>query len=292
MPSLEVLLADPTIDLVAVYTQPDRPAGRGRKLTPSPVKRRALAAGCPVIQPSRLAHDATLAEFRAFQPELLVVAAYGLILPAAVLEAARYPLNVHASLLPRWRGAAPIQRAIMAGDTTTGISIMRIVQRLDAGPVWLQRTCPISAADTGGSLHDRLATLGGAALRAALVMISERRISETPQDERAVTYAAKLEATDRDLDWSGEAMVLARQVRALAPLPGARARVLGVDCKVLEAHALDARPDAAVGTVLGLHDGHLHIATAAGVLALARLQPAGKQPMSATAFANGYGVRP
>ncbi|MGE0482894.1 MAG: methionyl-tRNA formyltransferase [Gammaproteobacteria bacterium] len=291
VPSLEALLAHRAIDLVAVYTQPDRPAGRGRRLAASAVKHRAVTAGIPVLQPEKLAGTSALEEFRALGADLLVVAAYGHILPAAVLELPRHAINVHASLLPRWRGAAPIQRAILAGDAESGISIMRIVPALDAGPMWLQRFCAIDPDETGGSLHDKLALLGGAALADALELIVENRVVETPQDDALVTYAAKLTATDRELDWQMSATELDRRVRAFAPVPGVRGAVLGVDCKVLEARIGEYASSSPAGTVLGCDDHGIHVATGAGTLTIQRLQPAGRQPMSAAAFWNGHGAR-
>ncbi|MCB1749340.1 MAG: methionyl-tRNA formyltransferase [Gammaproteobacteria bacterium] len=291
VPSLEALLAHPAVDLVAVYTQPDRPAGRGRRLTASPIKHRAVTAGITVLQPDTLAGAAALAEFGALAADLLVVAAYGLILPTALLELPRHAINVHASLLPRWRGAAPIQRAILAGDTESGISIMRIVPALDAGPVWLRRPCDITADETGGSLHDKLARLGGAALREALDLIVENRVSETPQDASLVTYAAKLGAADREIDWHASAHEIERRVRALSPLPAARAPVLGVDCKILGAQARAASVAGPPGRVVDSTDDAVLVATGDGTLAITRLQPAGRQAMSATAFMNGYGAQ-
>jgi methionyl-tRNA formyltransferase len=291
VPSLEALLAHPAIDVVAVYTQPDRPAGRGRRLAASPVKHRAITAGIPVLQPEKLAGAAAVDEFRALAADLLIVAAYGHILPATVLDLPRHAINVHASLLPRWRGAAPIVRAILAGDTQSGISIMRIVPALDAGPVWLQRCCAIAPGETGGSLYDKLAVLGGAALTDALALIVEDRVVETPQDEARVTYAAKLTAADRELDWSASALEIERRVRALSPAPGARAVVLGLDCKILQARALPGDAAGTPGSVLGCADDGLRVACGDGTLALELLQPAGRQAMSAAAFWNGHGAR-
>lgn len=292
LPSLETLLADPRIDLIAVYTQPDRPAGRGRRLAMSPIKARARAADIPVHQPASLRDAEAAARFAALAPTLLVVAAYGLILPAAVLAAARYSINVHASLLPRWRGAAPIQHAILAGDVESGISIMRVVERLDAGPVWLRLACPIAPDDTGGSLHDKLAGLGGTALRAALDQLCAGTVHEQPQEEDLATYAPKITAADRALDWRAPATALARRVRALAPVPGAHGRVGALEVKILAATALATDPGAAPpGSILARAATGIDIATGAGVLRLTALQPPGKQRLSAAAFLNGYGAQ-
>lgn len=289
VPSLTALLERPELEVVAVYTQPDRPAGRGRQLQASPVKRVALTAGVPVEQPERVTPAEAQATFAAYAPALLVVAAYGLMLPAAFIDPPITALNVHASLLPRWRGAAPIQRAIMAGDTRSGISIMRVVQKLDAGPVWLTRECPIAATTTGGELHDTLAALGALALDEAIERYLAGGIAEIPQDEACVTYAAKLGPADRVIDWRRGAVEIDRQVRALAPAPGAQTRLGGLEVKVL---AGQPRPDARgahAGTVLGHDDNGILVATADGAYAITELQPAGKQRMSARAFRHGYG---
>jgi len=291
VPSLHLLLTRPELDLVGVYTQPDRPAGRGRAVLSSPVKRAAEAAGLPVLQPEKLGPAEAQAAFAALRCELLVVAAYGLMLPATFIEPPIVALNVHASLLPRWRGAAPIQRALLAGDTVSGISIMRVVARLDAGPVWLRRECPIDAGDTGGSLHDRLAALGAEALATALDALRDGNVSEVPQDEQAVTYAHKLTAADRELDWRQDAAALERRVRALQPLPAAVTRLAGQDVKVHAARVVHGPAGAAPGTVVEAGAGGIVVATGAGALALTELQPAGRQRMDAQAFLNGYGAR-
>ncbi|MEX2479858.1 MAG: methionyl-tRNA formyltransferase [Gammaproteobacteria bacterium] len=289
VPSLEALIAHPAVDLAGIYTQPDRPAGRGRRLTASPVKRAALAAGLDLYQPATLRGDEVCAQFAALTPALLVVAAYGLILPASFLDVPRYAINVHASLLPRWRGAAPIQRAILAGDKQTGISIMRIVQRLDAGPVWLQRSCTIDAHETGGTLHDKLAALGAEALCAALDMLNAERIEEQVQDESAVTYADKISAADRDIDWSAPAPAIERQVRALAPSPGARCRLGRIEVKVLASVVDTTLPPSTPGSIVAKDGGGIGVACGSGALRLTELQPGGKQRMNAAAFLNGYG---
>ncbi len=291
VPSLAALLAADDVDVVAVYTQPDRPAGRGRQLSASPIKRAALLAGVPIRQPKTLRETQAIDDFKDLDAELLVVAAYGLMLPDACLEPPVTAINVHASLLPRWRGAAPIQRALMAGDLETGISIMRVVARLDAGPVWLMHRCPITADDTGGSLHDTLAALGARALTDALACFRARTVQETTQDERLVTYAHKITAVDRQLDWSDGAASLALQVRALAPSPGATATLGRLEVKVLAAYADGAVTAAEPGTVVAHDSASLMVATGAGTLRITELQPGGKQRMSAAAFMNGYGAK-
>lgn len=289
VPSLQVLLARPEFDVVAVYTQPDRPAGRGRHLHASPVKALATSAGVAVEQPERVTTDEAIARYLAYQPALLVVAAYGLLLPSAFIDAPITAINVHASLLPRWRGAAPIQRALMAGDERTGISIMRVVKKLDAGPVWLMRECAITPATTGGSLHDELAALGGEALNAALDMFLAGQVSETVQDESAVTYAAKIGPADRDIDWTQSARHIDRQVRALHPSPAATTRFKQLEVKVLGGYASSDAASAPAGTVVSHDDRGIVLATGDGAYTITELQPAGKQRMSAQSFRNGYG---
>ena len=279
VPSLECLARHDGVDVVAVYTQPDRRAGRGRKAQASPVKRVAESLSIPVMQPQTLKDPAAQAEFVALDADLLVVAAYGLILPDAVLAAPRLAVNVHASLLPRWRGAAPIQRAIMAGDAETGISMMRVVAALDAGPVLSQRRCAITPTETGGTLHDKLATLGATCLR---------RLHQTPQDDSLVCYAEKITAADRVLNWRESAPALARRVRALNPVPAATMSLNETPIKVWEAVALDEHVAASPGRIIAFSDDGIDIATADGILRVTRLQPPGKRPLSAAEFVNGF----
>ena len=288
-PSLHALHVRDDVDVVAVYTQPDKPKGRGRQVTPGPIKRLALDLGLTVEQPSNLRVPEALGRFSSYEPELLVVAAYGHILPAAYLQIPAVPINIHASLLPRWRGAAPIQRALMAGDRETGISIMRIVERLDAGPVWLTKQCAISSSDTGGTLHDRLATLGAHALNDAIDLYLKGTVSESKQDEALTTYAEKISSAELAIDWSHAALKIDRQIRALNPNPGARAELGGFEVKVYDCCVDKADADAPPGKVLEFSEAGVKIATGDGVLSLLELQPAGKQRMSASAFINGYG---
>lgn len=291
VPSLRRLHADPRVEVAAVYTQPDRPAGRGRRARPGALKQLAADLSLGVFQPARLTPAAEIEAFRSHAAEVLVVAAYGLILPQAIIEQPRLALNVHASLLPRWRGAAPIQRAIMAGDAETGISIMRIVEALDAGPVLLARSCKIEASDTAGSIHDKLAVLGARCLLAVIDDYLADRIVEAPQNGAEVIVARKITANDRALDWTRGAKMLARQVRALNPSPVATMRLGATDLKVWSAIAIED-PVAASGqpgSIVAANDDGIDIATAAGVLRITRLQPEGKRPMSAAEFINGFG---
>ena len=231
---------------IAVYTQPDRPAGRGRKLTASPVKRYALEQGIPVLQPTTLRDEAVVNELRELQPDLLIVAAYGLILPQDVLDIPTHGcLNVHASVLPRWRGAAPIQAAILAGDDTTGISLMSMTAGLDCGPVFHVEQIPIGENETAGELHDRLAELGGRTLVEHLDRIVAGAIDAAPQDDAATTYAPKIAKQDAAIDWSLSADEVVRRVRAYNPFPGAF-------CYVGARHAGDApsAPGRAQGALL------------------------------------------
>lgn len=289
VPSLRTLLDHPDLDVVAVYTQPDRPAGRGQTVRESAVKLAAVAHGLPIEQPESLRVPAALARFLEHDCELLVVTAYGQILPAAVIDApARGAINVHASLLPRWRGAAPIQRALMAGDAETGVTIMRIVERLDAGPMLARATLPIAADDTGGSLHDRLATLGGRALHEALDAMMAGTLHETVQDEALVTYARKIERADRLIDWSLAAETLARQVRALNPSPLAIATLGTLTLNVVAATVIEGADARAPGTVLGASDDGILVACGSRALCLSVVQPPGKRAMNAREFLNGY----
>ena len=289
VPSLEALLAHPGVEVQAVYTQPDRPAGRGQSLRESEVKQAALRHGLPVEQPMSLRDGDAQQHFASFACDLLVVTAFGQILPAAVLAAPRLgAINVHASLLPRWRGAAPIQRALMAGDTTTGITIMRIVERLDAGPMILKRSLPIEAEDTGGSLHDKLGALGGEALHAALDALIAGTATDTPQDEGEVTYARKIERGDRPLDWSRSAAELDRQVRALSPSPLASTELGGIAVNIVRAEPALFTHAGPPGRLLHCADDGIVLACADGALRITCLQPAGKRPMTAREFLNGY----
>ncbi len=289
VPSLETLLAHPEVAVQAVYTQPDRPAGRGQSLRESDVKQAALRHGLPVEQPASMRDAEAQGRFAGFACDLLVVTAFGQILPAAVLDAPRLgAINVHASLLPRWRGAAPIQRALMAGDTTTGVTIMRIVERLDAGPMLLSRSLPIEADDTGGSLHDKLALLGGEALHAALDALVAGTATETPQDEGAVTYAKKIDRADRPLDWSRSADELDRQVRALSPSPMASTELGGLPVNIVAAQPLQLPQSAPPGSLLHCAEDGIVLACADGALRITSLQPSGKRPLTAREFINGY----
>ncbi|MCW0412337.1 methionyl-tRNA formyltransferase [Xanthomonas sacchari] len=275
-------------EVVAVYTQPDRPAGRGRGLTPSPVKLEAVARGIPVLQPQTLRAPETLQALRALQPDLIVVVAYGLILPKAVLAIPTHGCwNVHASLLPRWRGAAPIQRAIEAGDSETGVCLMQMEAGLDTGPVLLSQRTPIGADETGGQLHDRLAALGAQVLADGLGLLrAGLRPVAQPQSEAGVTYAHKLDKAQARLDWQQPAAQLARQVRAFDPWPVAEAVLAGERVRVHGAIALDLAHAQQPGTVLTASKQGIDIACGQGALRLRVLQRDGGKAITAADYLN------
>ena len=287
LPALRALLGS-RHRVVGVLTQPDRPAGRGRELRASPVKLLALDAGLPVGQPATLKTPEGRAILHEWSPDLLVVVAYGLILPQAVLDRPRLGcLNIHGSLLPRWRGAAPIQRAILAGDTETGVSIMQMDAGLDTGPVLLERRHPIGTHDTAGDLHDALSELGAAALMEAIDAIDGGTVVMRAQPSEGVTYAAKLEKSEAMIDWTRPAAALDLQVRAFNPWPIAETRFAGEALRILRARVTEpSGGEAPPGTLLGLAEDGLRVACGEGVLAVSELQRAGKRPVSARDFAN------
>jgi len=287
VPCLEACRASGA-EVVAVYTQPDRPAGRGRKLAPSPVKQAALAAGLPVEQPESLKSAEARARLAAYAPDLMVVVAYGLILPRKVLDIPRLGCwNVHASLLPRWRGAAPIQRAILAGDAETGVDLMRMEAGLDTGPVLLEKRTPIARDDTGGSLHDRLAALGAEALAEGLRRtIAGEVLAAVPQPEQGVVYAHKLDKAEARLDFTRPAIELERQVRAFDPWPVAEAEIAGERLRVWAARALDLAHATAAGNVLAAGREGIDIACGAGALRITAVQRAGGKRIGAADYLN------
>jgi methionyl-tRNA formyltransferase len=272
VPSLEACRASGA-EVVAVYTQPDRPAGRGRKLTPGPVKQAALAAGLPVEQPASLKSADARAALAAYAPDLLVVIAYGLILPRAVLAMPRLGgWNVHASLLPRWRGAAPIQRAILAGDSETGVALMQMEAGLDTGPVLLEARTPIHPGETGGSLHDRLAVLGAQVLAEGLRRtLAGEVLAATPQAAVGATYAHKLDKTEARLDFAQPAIVLERKVRAFNPWPVAEGGIAGEHVRIWAAHALPRSHDAPAGSLLAVGREGITLACGEGALCVTAL---------------------
>ncbi|WP_018864627.1 MULTISPECIES: methionyl-tRNA formyltransferase [Thioalkalivibrio] len=272
---------------VAVYTQPDRPAGRGRQLRPSPVKVAAEAAGIPVLQPESLKSPEAQAELAAWRPDILVVAAYGLILPRAVLDIPpRGGLNIHASLLPRWRGAAPIHRAILAGDTETGVCLMQMAPGLDTGPVHACRATPITETTTTGELHDTLAAMGAELLLEQLPGILAGRSQPEPQDDAHATYAHKLEKDEAWLDFARPAVELDRQVRAFNPWPVAQARWGEQVIRVHASSPLPGPADPEPGTIRAAGRDGVEIGTGEGRLRLETVQLPGKRPVAAADWAN------
>jgi methionyl-tRNA formyltransferase len=276
-------LADAGHQIVCVYSQPPRPAGRGRDLRPSPVQAAAEARGFAVATPESFRDPAVLAGFAALKLDAAVVVAYGQILPQAALDVPRLGcLSLHASLLPRWRGAAPIQRAIMAGDAETGVCVMLMDAGLDTGPVLACQATPIGPEDTAGSLHDRLAVIGAALM---VETLAAGTVSATPQPETGVTYAAKIDKAETRIDWTRSAIELGAHVRGLSPFPGAWCEIAGERVKLLM-----ARPEDGAGSPGEALDDHLLVACGTGALRLVTLQRAGKGPMDAATFLRGYPV--
>ncbi len=275
-------------EIAGIYCQPPRRAGRGHKERPSPVQQYAEARGLAVRTPASLKDASVRREFAEIDADAAVVAAYGLILPPAILESPRLGcLNAHASLLPRWRGAAPIQRAILAGDTETGITIMRMDAGLDTGGILLAEPVPIGPEATAGTLHDALATLAGRLIVEALGGIAAGSLSPRPQPEDGVTYADKISGDDARLDWTRPAEELERVVRAFGPRPGAWFEARGERIRVLESGIVEGRREAAPGTVLG---DALTVSCGKGALRLVRVQRGGKAPMDAGAFLRGFDI--
>ncbi|MEO0971625.1 MAG: methionyl-tRNA formyltransferase [Pseudomonadota bacterium] len=286
VPSLEALLRA-GLPVVGVITQPDRRSGRGRRLTAPPVKQCAEAHQVPVLQPARLSQE--LAPLVALEPDVLVVVAYGQLLSQAVLDIPTCEtLNVHASLLPRWRGAAPIQRAIEAGDASTGVAIMRVVLELDAGPVYRMGETPIDPRDTTASVHDRLANMGGALLLETIESLDKAQ--PTAQDPSLVTYASRLQKSEAQVDWSASAQEIERRIRAFNPRPICDTGLEGeVDrIRLWEAQLSPvANSDSPAGTVLAANAKGIDVQTGAGVLRLTRLQSPGRKPLGAGEFLQG-----
>jgi methionyl-tRNA formyltransferase len=276
-------------EIAAVYTQPDRPAGRGQTLNESPVKRRAVELGLPLAQPATLRAPEAAADLAAHRPELMVVVAYGLILPPAILGVPRLGCwNIHASLLPRWRGAAPIQRAILAGDTTTGITIMQMDAGLDTGPMLLLRPLSIGARENGGQLHDRLAALGAESIVAAVEQCLAGRLAAVRQPDEGATYAAKIRKPEAVIDWRQSSVQIDRQVRAFNPWPVAETRWQGQQLRIWEAESVADSGGGEPGRVLEAAGGRLLVATGEGALQLHRVQLAGRRAMTPTEFLNAH----
>jgi len=289
--ALAALLAN-NAEVVAVLTQPDRPSGRGMMLTPSPVKQLALLHGIPVMQPITLKSAEVQQQLEALSADVMIVAAYGLILPLPVLQMPRYGcLNIHASLLPRWRGAAPIQRAILAGDAETGITIMQMDEGLDTGAMLLIKSCQISAQDNAQTLHDKLAKLGAEAILEALGKIEQGSLKGVAQDATQATYAAKLIKSEANLDWMQEASQLERAVRAYNPVPGAYSLLNGTIVKIWQSSKTEER-QGEPGTVLAADKNAIQVACGQGALNLEILQRPNGKPLPAAQFLQGFTIKP
>jgi methionyl-tRNA formyltransferase len=283
-------LTNAGITPLAVLTQPDRPAGRGKRLTASPVKRFAVDQDIEVLQPVTLKDPGTVAQIAAFKPDILVVAAYGLILPQNVLDIPKKGcLNVHASLLPRWRGAAPIQAAILAGDAETGVSLMAMTAGLDCGPVYVEEAIAIGDEETAGELHDRLATLGGELLVRHFDAIVGATLHATEQDDSRATYAGKISKQDARLDWQRPAVELHRRVRAYNPVPGAFFLLDDMPVKCWQASVV-AGATGTPGEVLSADRDGIVIACGRDALRLDSLQRPGKRPVTAGEFAGSVAM--
>ncbi len=288
VPALQAL-ANSRHHLDLVITQPDRRAGRGRKLTASPVKQVAESENIPVLQPDDINLPEILVKLRDLQLELLVVAAFGQLFSAELLALPKLGcVNIHASLLPQWRGASPIQHAILSGDTQSGVSIMQMVQRMDAGDIWLKRKCKISSLDTAQSLHDKLAALSGEALLKALDLICEGKVTAQPQSDARASYCTKLKKQDGWINWREKTITILRKIRAFTPWPGTYTTFNGRRLAITRAVSELSKDSADVepGTVLGSDKTGLVVATGDGAIRIQELKPAGGRVMDAASFAN------
>jgi methionyl-tRNA formyltransferase len=289
VPSLRVLLEEKEqVEVIGVVTQPDRPKGRKKVLTPPPVKVEALNHDLPVFQPQKLRSGEGIRQVLELQPDLIVTAAYGQILPEPVLEAPKYGcINVHASLLPKYGGGAPIHHAIINGEKETGVTIMYMVKALDAGDMLLQRAIPITSEDNVGTMHDKLANLGAELLKEVLPSILDGTVQAVPQDDEQATFAPNITREDEKIDWKRSARELDCQIRGLCPWPVAYTMWKGKPFKIWKASVVNEETQDEPGTVIRLDADGIVVATGNGMLRLTEVQPSGKKPMSAKQFING-----
>jgi len=291
VPSLQALV-DSRHQIVAVYTQPDRPAGRGQQLSSTPVKSLALDRQLPIFQPENLSSLSEQEQLKNFSADLMVVVAYGLLLPKSVLAISPFgAINVHPSLLPQWRGAAPIQHAILAGDAQTGVSIIQLIPKMDAGPIIYQKAYPLSLEETSGSLHDKLAQQGAQALLAALDLLTPSGWQSQTQDENLATYTRKIAKSDAEIDWSQPAETLARAVRAYHPWPIAFSHFQGQTIRIHQAQALPSQTSLPPGTIAHISPGGIDISTGKGLLRLLMIQLPGSRALTAAEFLRGQGQK-
>ena len=277
--------------VIAVYTQPDRPSGRGQKLKTGAVKEIALQLEIPIYQPEKFSEQAC-EHVKNLNADLMLVCAYGLLLPAQVLSIPKLGcINIHASLLPRWRGAAPIQRAILAGDETTGISIMQMVESLDAGPILYQTSCDISASDTGATLHDRLAELSASEIAAVLTLIQKNELTAVPQDPNQISYADKIQKQEAQIDWQESAIHIERKIRAFNAWPVAYTHFSGKRLRIWEAEAINKVCTSESGKIISVTKNGIEVATGSGVLKLISVQLAGGKIISAQDFINAQDLQ-
>ena len=296
LPALAALRAHHQV--VGVLTQPDRPSGRGRRIAASPVKNAAIAAQFPLAQPTSLKGEEAREQLASWRPEALVVVAYGLIVPAELLSLPTLGcINIHASLLPRWRGAAPVERAILAGDTSTGVTIMRLDAGLDTGPILLQRRVEILRTHTGGSLRAELAVLGAQALLEALSGIASGELTARPQPAEGATYAARIQKSESRIDWAQDAFAIERQVRAFNPQPVAETQLDGEQLRIFSAVALDEFESEIApnrvdhGAIIELQRGSMLVRCGRGVLAVTQVQRAGRRPMSVSDLSHSLALK-
>jgi methionyl-tRNA formyltransferase len=283
---LKALLEQSKHQIKMVLTQPDRPSGRGRRLTASPVKTLALEHGLDVLQPS--ASELIALQDRLAEMDLMIVAAYGMLLPETILNAPTYGcINIHTSLLPRWRGAAPIQRAIQAGDEETGITIMQMDSGLDTGPILLQKKCPINPIDTSGNLHDRLASLGSECILEVLDKVIPGELNPVVQDESQACYAGKISKSEARIDWTETAINIDCAIRAFNPAPVCHTELQGLPLRIWQAEVPDIETTSPAGEIIHSGKVGIDIATGQGVLRILQLQPQGKRAMSVADFLNG-----